>query len=385
MGVLVSRDELLMGGRRGMEYDNDMIVDKEIASLLCNGVYPPIFHRYRKKGLFVIRIFKNFNWIYVILDERIPVKIKDQQPVFGACKSAHEMWVALIEKAYAKMHGCYGNLISGYVDEGVLELTGFQPEKVLIRNESTGCFPHKMIEQFYGGKEGFWQFLLQRRQDNCLLGCSIKAEKGGQLIVDGTPTGLIKNHAYGLTDVLEFEDPYDKSRPLRLLKMKNPWGHTEWKGAWSGDSAEAEKYKMLLEEYNKTLPPDEQWSNLGDDDGIFFMSYSDWKETFSTLFLNIDFPEDWTGIRFKSAWTNSNSGGLPPTYTKDMLERYAKNPQFLVKPANDCEMMISLSQTGGRLPILHNNDYHGEKTYYDYPFQETLIYANVCVFHLGFG
>lgn len=129
-----------------MEYDNDMIVDKEIASLLCNGVYPPIFHRYRKKGLFVIRIFKNFNWIYVILDERIPVKIKDQLPVFGACKSAHEMWVALIEKAYAKMHGCYGNLISGYVDEGVLELTGFQPEKVLIRNESTGCFPHKMIE-----------------------------------------------------------------------------------------------------------------------------------------------------------------------------------------------------------------------------------------------
>jgi hypothetical protein len=29
------------------------------------------------------------------------------------------MWVALIEKAYAKMHGCYGNLISGYIDEGV--------------------------------------------------------------------------------------------------------------------------------------------------------------------------------------------------------------------------------------------------------------------------
>jgi hypothetical protein len=25
----------------------------------------------------------------------------------------------LIEKAYAKMHGCYENLISGYVDEGI--------------------------------------------------------------------------------------------------------------------------------------------------------------------------------------------------------------------------------------------------------------------------
>jgi hypothetical protein len=29
------------------------------------------------------------------------------------------MWVALVEKAYAKMHGCYGNLISGYIDEAV--------------------------------------------------------------------------------------------------------------------------------------------------------------------------------------------------------------------------------------------------------------------------
>jgi hypothetical protein len=55
------------------------------------------------------------------------------------------MWVALIEKAYAKLHGCYGNLISGYIDEGIQELTGMQPEKILVRNEKTGVFPHKMI------------------------------------------------------------------------------------------------------------------------------------------------------------------------------------------------------------------------------------------------
>jgi len=55
------------------------------------------------------------------------------------------MWVPLIEKAYAKMHGCYENLISGYVDEGIQELTGMQPEKILIRDEKSGVFPHKMI------------------------------------------------------------------------------------------------------------------------------------------------------------------------------------------------------------------------------------------------
>ena len=52
------------------------------------------------------------------------------------------------EKAYAKIHGYYKNLISGYLDEGVQALKGFQPEKILINNEKTGVFPNKMIRPF---------------------------------------------------------------------------------------------------------------------------------------------------------------------------------------------------------------------------------------------
>lgn len=174
MSVLATRDELLIGGRRGMEYDEDMIVDKEIASLLDNGVYPPIFHRFRSIGLYVLRFFKNFQWIYVIVDQRIPVDKKTRVPIFGRCRNLHELWVPLIEKAYAKIHGCYENLISGYVDEGIQELTGMQPEKIFIRDDKTGVFPHKMISLNYGGADEFWDFLLKRDQDGCLLGCSIK-------------------------------------------------------------------------------------------------------------------------------------------------------------------------------------------------------------------
>ena len=80
------------------------------------------------------------------------------------------------------------------------------------------------------------------------------------------------------------------------------------------------------------------------------MDYDDWKDNFSTLFINIDFPDHWTGVRFKSAWTKNNSGGLPCSYQQDQLERYAKNPQFLIKPAYDTELLFSMTQTGGRLP-----------------------------------
>jgi len=113
------------------------------------------------------------------------------------------------------------------------------------------------------------------------------------------------------------------------------------------------KYKHLVVAYIETLSPDEQF-DLDADDGTFLMSYEDWRDNFSTLFLNLDFPEDWTGVRFKSAWTLNNSGGLPNTYTKDVLERYAKNPQFMVRYNGDqpgCEIMFSLTPTGGRLPV----------------------------------
>ena len=162
---------------------------------------------------------------------------------------------------------------------------------------------------------------------------------------------------------------------MRLLRLRNPWGNSEWKGAWSdfdkariGTKDEPGKYREALNAYIASLAPDEQFT-LGADDGTFLMNYNDWRDNFSTLFLNVDFPEDWTGVRFKSKWTKSNAGGLPATYCEDDKlvgierqddgtyakltdrERYALNPQFFIKPFEDTEMMFSMTQMGGRLPV----------------------------------
>jgi hypothetical protein len=279
----------------------------------------------------------------VIIDERIPVDIKTRQPVFGACLDPHEMWVALIEKAYAKLHGCYGNLISGYIDEGIQELTGMQPEKILVRNEKTGVFPHKMIEQHYGGKNGFWKFLNDRDEDGCLMGCSIKGYgKEGQLILDGQPTGLIMNHAYSISDIMEIKDKYDPQKPIRLMRLRNPWGKGEWNGAWSDGSKEMEDHRDSIDEYIQTLDVDERF-DLGADDGTFFMRFADWRDNFSSLFVNIDFPDRWTGVRFKTAWTKAACGGLPTSMEREVLEKYAQNPQILIKPAKETELMFSMT------------------------------------------
>ena len=147
-------------------------------------------------------------------------------------------------------------------------------------------------------------------------------------MLEGKPCGLILNHAYSLNDIIEFPDRFDKGKNrqmIKLLRLRNPWGKSEWKNAWSDKSEERKKYADDVTAYINSLPPDEQFDPTAND-GTFLMHYDDWKDNFSSLFLNVDFPENWTGVRFKSAWTKSNSGGLPKRHEQDFLERYAKNP-----------------------------------------------------------
>lgn len=231
--------------------------------------------------------------------------------------------------------------------------------------------------------------------DGCLLGCSIKGYgKTGQRLIDGEKCGLIMDHAYAIQDVIYDDNVVDleTGEKLRLMRLRNPWGKVEWNGAWADGSKEMIKYKKTILKYISGLEKDEQFDPYGEgnfgikadaDDGTFFMTYEDWRDNFSTVFINVDFPEAWTGVRFKAAWTANNSMGLPKNASKKALEDYAKNPQFLIKPMKDTTLQFSMVQTGGRLP--KKDPKTGECTFYKYPFQETLHYANVCVFQLGYG
>ena len=80
--------------------------------------------RYSKIGMYVCRFYKNGQWLKVIVDDRIPCWAEDNTPVFARCKDANEIWVLLVEKAYAKLHGCYEALGGGEIDYGLRDLTG---------------------------------------------------------------------------------------------------------------------------------------------------------------------------------------------------------------------------------------------------------------------
>lgn len=105
LSVLAARDELLMGGLDKYESLQNLKITSHVSRRLSEGVYAPIFRGYARYGIFVLRFFKNFKPVYVIVDTRLPCFIGSKSPVFARCRDIKELWVPLIEKAYAKLHG----------------------------------------------------------------------------------------------------------------------------------------------------------------------------------------------------------------------------------------------------------------------------------------
>jgi hypothetical protein len=73
-----------------------------------------------------------------VIDDKLPVV--DYQLVFAKCLDEEELWVPLIEKAYAKLFGCYEALRSGNIDEGLVDMTGFACEKLTLMDSKNITF-----------------------------------------------------------------------------------------------------------------------------------------------------------------------------------------------------------------------------------------------------
>lgn len=73
-------------------------------------------------GVYRVKICKNGEWIYVTIDDLFPCYPLGT-PIFSAAHG-NELWVLIIEKAYAKLHGNYFSLREGISGEAMLDLTG---------------------------------------------------------------------------------------------------------------------------------------------------------------------------------------------------------------------------------------------------------------------
>ena len=79
-------------------------------------------------GVVGARFFHDGRWVSVLCDDALPCVAATGVPAFARVPRAPDgtavLWVALLEKCYARLHGGYDFICGGNVSEALRDLTG---------------------------------------------------------------------------------------------------------------------------------------------------------------------------------------------------------------------------------------------------------------------
>ena len=256
------------------------------------------------RGKYCVRLFdgQKDKWVTVTVDDRIPVNAASMEAVYMK-KVGNQMWAILIEKAFAKFCGSYEALDRGltawawraitgdYVFSLKSVAEGAKWEKLEFRNNKKDTKNKRAAglwrtEEIYTPDQAW--VLIQKY----IKADSLCAASGGQDMGSGSnnngglngenmdDNGLVGSHAYSILDARELGliPGLSLSAGLlgktKLIRLRNPWGQFEWKGAWSVGSKEWKENPLVK---MRLRPKDE-------DDGSFWMPWQD----FSRIFKRVD-------------------------------------------------------------------------------------------------
>uniref|UniRef100_A0A0M3IUL9 Calpain catalytic domain-containing protein n=1 Tax=Ascaris lumbricoides TaxID=6252 RepID=A0A0M3IUL9_ASCLU len=165
-------------------------------------------------GIFHFQFWHYGEWVDVVVDDRLPTS--DGKLLYMHSRDHNEFWSALLEKAYAKLHGNYEVLKGGTTSEALEDMTGGLTEFIDLKEP-----PRNLLQMMFRGFEM-----------GSLFGCSIEASP--MEFEARTREGLVKGHAYSITGMRMVDTP---EGTIPILRIRNPWGNEqEWNGDWSDDS-----------------------------------------------------------------------------------------------------------------------------------------------------
>ncbi|XP_075042270.1 calpain-1 catalytic subunit-like [Mixophyes fleayi] len=283
-------------------------------------------------GIFHFLLWQFGEWIDVVIDDRLPTK--NGHLMYTKSNSREELWSALLEKAYAKLCGNYSALQGGTIPEALEDFTGGIAETVSLWRQTP---------------EEVWDMVIQSESRKSLMACYIQVSDPRD-IGHVNEDGLVLGHAYS---VIGGQEVTHSSGEVALIRLRNPWGFTEYNGDWSDKSME---WKSVSDEEQKAL-------NLQREDGEFWMLLDDVCGLFSWIVIcsaELDTPH-YNATHLRGRWESGvNAGG------GRRLKSFFTNPQFRLRVGVDSEegvepgtaeerwaVLVELMQTDRRRDKLH--------------------------------
>ncbi|XP_033745701.1 calpain-B-like [Pecten maximus] len=286
-------------------------------------------------GIFHFNFWWYGKWTEVVIDDYLPTD--GFRLIYGRNREQpDEFWPSLLEKAYAKLRGCYQGLSGGKLDDAIIDLTGGISERIDMKNKSD--IPNNL-----------YNLMWKCYKMNSMLGASINLKGSDSRREVELTNGLFMGHAYSITGLATV--PY-RGMNIQLVRLRNPWGRDEWKGDWSDRS---DQMKSMSQEVRKQL------NIVVRNDGEFWMSYHDLLLNFDEIQLchlqpdalleeiSIDERQQaWQIMVYHDAWIKGvTAGGCGNKPHQDL---YWRNPQFFVtlKDVDDsdrsdkCTLIVSL-------------------------------------------
>ncbi|ERE70821.1 calpain-3 isoform 1 [Cricetulus griseus] len=282
-------------------------------------------------GIFHFQFWRYGDWVDVVIDDCLPTY--NNQLVFTKSNHRNEFWSALLEKAYAKLHGSYEALKGGNTTEAMEDFTGGVTEFFEIKDAPSDMYKimRKAIER------------------GSLMGCSIDTIVPVQYETR-MACGLVKGHAYSVTGL---EEALFKGEKVKLVRLRNPWGQVEWNGSWSDgwkDWSFVDKDEKARLQHQVT------------EDGEFWMSYDDFVYHFTKLeicnltadALESDKLQTWTVSVNEGRWVRGCSAGG----CRNFPDTFWTNPQYRLKLLEEdddpddseviCSFLVALMQKNRR-------------------------------------
>ncbi|XP_052580248.1 calpain-3 isoform X2 [Peromyscus californicus insignis] len=282
-------------------------------------------------GIFHFQFWRYGDWVDVVIDDCLPTY--NNQLVFTKSNHRNEFWSALLEKAYAKLHGSYEALKGGNTTEAMEDFTGGVTEFFEIKDAPSDMYKimRKAIER------------------GSLMGCSIDTIVPVQYETR-MACGLVKGHAYSVTGL---EEALFKGEKVKLVRLRNPWGQVEWNGSWS----DGWKDWSFVDKDEKT-----RLQHQVTEDGEFWMSYDDFVYHFTKLeicnltadALESDKLQTWTVSVNEGRWVRGCSAGG----CRNFPDTFWTNPQYRLKLLEEdddpddseviCSFLVALMQKNRR-------------------------------------